>query len=75
MPRHSISVVSSRARRRPEIEVSGDRREAFARRVIDDVEHAKPPSVSELTGTRAPILVNAKALPAGRWILFVTKSK
>lgn len=55
--------------------MSGDRREAFARRVIDDVEHAKPPSVSELTGTRAPILVNAKALPAGRWILFVTKSK
>lgn len=55
--------------------MSGDRREAFSRRVIDDVEHAKPPSVSELAGTRAPILANAKALPAGRWILFVTKSK
>ena len=48
LPRFAINVVSSRATRLPEIEVSGGRRQAFARHVVNDVKDAEPPSAGEL---------------------------
>jgi hypothetical protein len=60
LPRRSISAVSSRATRRPEIEgepssrhrfkADGerDRSEALARDVIHHIQHPEPPSAGEL---------------------------
>ena len=48
LPRRSISAVSSRATRRPEIEVLRDRRQAFARHVVDDVQDAELSAAGEL---------------------------
>lgn len=39
LPRQAISVVSPRATRRTEIEVSGTDATALARRIINDIEH------------------------------------
>jgi hypothetical protein len=44
----AISSVSSRATRWPEIRGVGDRRQAFARHALDDVEHAESPPACEL---------------------------
>src|SRR5947209_5228586 len=48
LPRRSIRTVSSRATRRPQNRGVGDRRQAFARHVIDDVQHAEASAVGEL---------------------------
>ena len=48
LPRREMRAVSSRATRRPEIDVSGDRGQAFARHVIDDVQHTKASAAGEL---------------------------
>ncbi len=48
LPRWAMIAVSSRATRRPEIEVSGNGAETFAGDVVDDVENAKAASAGEL---------------------------
>lgn len=45
LPRRLIRSVSSRATRRPEIDVSGI---AARRHVVDDVQHAEAPSAGKL---------------------------
>lgn len=48
LPRRLISAVSSRATRRPEIEVSGIAARPLPRHVIDDVQDAEPPAAGKL---------------------------
>jgi len=54
LPRRSIKTVSSRATRRPEIDVSGIAAKhssvtsSHSRHVIDDVQDAEPPAAGEL---------------------------
>jgi hypothetical protein len=48
LPRCSTSAVSSRATRRPEIEVFRDRSQAFTGHIIDHVHDPEAPAVSEL---------------------------
>ena len=47
-PRRSIRAVSSRATRRPEIEVSGIAARAFTGDVVYNVEHAEALAAREL---------------------------
>jgi hypothetical protein len=47
LPRRLINAVSSRATRRPEIDVS-DRRQALSRHVVDDVQDAESSAAGKL---------------------------